>query len=93
MNRINFSVSLPGQWNYGSLSATVVCVHRSIVIVVSPIEALILDVAEAFTVMYIGYMLITVANATVLGCPALYFTVIVCQSSSGALQGTIKFCV
>ena len=58
--------SLPGQWNCESPSATVVCVHRQIlvqevkskfiVVVVSPLEVLMLDVAEAFTTMD-GYQL------------------------------------
>ena len=53
-------VSLPEQWNCESLSATVVYVNfgawksqrprrRSIIVLVSPLEVLMLDVAEAFT--------------------------------------------
>ena len=55
-------VSLPGQWNCESPSATVVYMNfgawkspgqrrKSIVVVVSPLEVLVLDVAKAFTAM------------------------------------------
>ena len=63
--------------------------RKSIVVIVSPLEALVLDVAEAFTAMDTSHAnFVSQHHSSGLRCYSLF--ILPAKSSSGALQGTIK---
>ena len=63
--------------------------RKFIVVIVSPLEALVLDVAEAFTAMDTGDAnFVSQHHSSGLPCYSLFK--LPAKSSSGALQGTIK---
>ena len=89
------------EWNCESLSATVVYAassakfgawkswrqRKSIVVIVSPLEAFMLDVAEAFTASHANF----VSQHHSFGLPCYSLFKSSARSSSGALQSTIKW--
>ena len=93
-------VSLPGQWDCESPSATVVYVllahgshggrRKSIVVIVSPLEALMLDVAETITAMDTSDANFVTQHHS-FGLPCYLMFKLSAKSSSGTLQSTVKW--
>ena len=63
--------------------------RKSIVVIVSPLEALVLDVAEAFTAIDTSHANFVIQHHSS-GLPCYSLFKLPAKSSSGALQGTIK---